>query len=88
MPFMESAGFSVDVRDIAGVQDAAEVILHGPLDAKGVLRYRGLYGAGHAAMKSGNSEKARFYFSRLSDMAGNGLRPAEAAVVRQVLAKN
>src|SRR5205814_1184152 len=40
MPFMESAGFSVDVRDIAGVQDAAEVILHGPLDAKGVLPFK------------------------------------------------
>jgi anti-anti-sigma factor len=40
MPFMESAGFSVDVRDIAGVQDAVELTLHGPLDAKGVLPFK------------------------------------------------
>jgi tetratricopeptide (TPR) repeat protein len=51
-------------------------------------RYRGLYGAGQAAMQSNDREKARLYFSRLSDMAGNGLRAPEATVVRQVLASN
>jgi anti-anti-sigma factor len=37
---VEAAGFSVDVRDIAGLQDAVELVLHGPLDAKGVLPFK------------------------------------------------
>ncbi|HUQ75520.1 MAG TPA: hypothetical protein VM183_12410 [Burkholderiales bacterium] len=51
-------------------------------------RYRGLYGAGQAAMQSNDRDKARLYFSKLSEMAGSNLRPGEAAVVRQMLAKN
>src|SRR3954470_14130905 len=73
---------------LAAAQPAEALVAYETSQQREPNRYRGLYGAGQAAMKSGNSEKARFYFSRLSDMAGNGLRPAEAAVVRQVLAKN
>jgi tetratricopeptide (TPR) repeat protein len=51
-------------------------------------RYRGLYGAGQAAMQSNDRDKARLYFSKLREMAGSGLRPSEAPAVRQVLAKN
>jgi len=51
-------------------------------------RYRSLYGAGHAAAQSGNRDKARYYFSRLFDMAGSGdLRP-EMEKARQYLASN
>jgi len=35
-------------------------------------RYRGWYGAGQAAAQSGNREKARYYFSKLIDLAGAG----------------
>jgi tetratricopeptide (TPR) repeat protein len=51
-------------------------------------RYRGLYGAAEAAAHSGNREKARMYFARLLEMAGNGIRPSELPVVRQYLASS
>jgi tetratricopeptide (TPR) repeat protein len=51
-------------------------------------RYRGLYGAGHAAAQSGNRDKARQYFSKLIEMAGSGdLRP-EMETARRYLASN
>jgi tetratricopeptide (TPR) repeat protein len=51
-------------------------------------RFRSLYGAGQAAAQSGNRDKARYYFSRLFDMAGSGnLRP-ETEKARQYLAGN
>jgi tetratricopeptide (TPR) repeat protein len=51
-------------------------------------RYRGLYGAGEAAAQSGNSEKARQYFSKLIEMAGSGdIRP-EIDKARRYLASN
>jgi tetratricopeptide (TPR) repeat protein len=51
-------------------------------------RFRSLYGAGQAAAQSGNRDKARYYFSRLIDMAGSGdLRP-EMEKTRQYLARN
>jgi tetratricopeptide (TPR) repeat protein len=51
-------------------------------------RFRSLYGAGQAAAQSGNRDKARYYFSKLSDMAGSGdLRP-EMEKARQYLASN
>jgi tetratricopeptide (TPR) repeat protein len=51
-------------------------------------RFRSLYGAGQAAAQSGNRDKARYYFSRLFDMAGSGnLRP-ETEKARQYLASN
>ena len=51
-------------------------------------RYRGLYGAAQAAAQSGNREKARMYFSKLVEMAGNGIRASELPTVRQYLASN
>ncbi|MEZ0333834.1 MAG: tetratricopeptide repeat protein, partial [Gemmatimonadales bacterium] len=49
-------------------------------------RYRGLYGAGHAAAQSGNRDKARYYFSKLIELAGSGdLRP-ETEKARRYLA--
>jgi tetratricopeptide (TPR) repeat protein len=51
-------------------------------------RFRSLYGAGQAAAQSGNRDKARYYFSRLFDMAGSGdLRP-EMEKARRYLASN
>jgi tetratricopeptide (TPR) repeat protein len=52
------------------------------------MRYRGLYGAGKAAAAANNSEKARFYFSRLVDMAGPGVRGSDLQAMRQYLARN
>jgi len=49
-------------------------------------RFRTLYGAGEAAAQSGNRDKARYYFSRLSDMAGSGDRRPEIEKARQYLA--
>jgi tetratricopeptide (TPR) repeat protein len=50
-------------------------------------RYRGLYGAGEAAAQSGNSEKARQYFSKLIEMAGSGDSRPEIDKARRYLAK-
>jgi uncharacterized protein HemY len=51
-------------------------------------RYRGLYGAAQAAAQSGNSDKARQYFSKLIELAGSGgLRP-ETEKAQQYLASN
>jgi tetratricopeptide (TPR) repeat protein len=51
-------------------------------------RYRSLYGAGQAAAQSGNRDKARFYFSKLIEVAGSGdLRP-EMEKARRYLASN
>jgi hypothetical protein len=52
------------------------------------MRYRSLYGAGKAAAAANNSEKARFYFARLVDMAGPGVRAPDLQAVRQYLARN
>jgi len=49
-------------------------------------RYRSLYGAGQAAAQSGDREKARYYFSRLMEMAGPGVRSSDVKTVRQYLA--
>jgi tetratricopeptide (TPR) repeat protein len=49
-------------------------------------RYRGLYGAGQAAAQAGNRDKARYYYSKLVEMAGPGLRSSDAQAVRQYLA--
>ena len=51
-------------------------------------RYRGLYGAGQAAAQSGNSEKARQYFSKLIELAGSGDPRPEMEKARQYLASN
>jgi len=51
-------------------------------------RFRSLYGAGQAAAQSGNRDKARYYFSRMIDMAGSGdLRP-EMEKARRYIASN
>src|SRR5258705_2721324 len=51
-------------------------------------RYRGLYGAGQAAVQSGNRDKARRYFSKLIELAGSGdLRP-ETDKARQYIESN
>ena len=51
-------------------------------------RYRGLYGAGRAAAQSGNRDKARYYFSKLIELAGSGERRAEVDNARRYLANN
>jgi tetratricopeptide (TPR) repeat protein len=49
-------------------------------------RFRSLYGAGLAAAAAGSSDKARYYFARVTDMAGSdNIRP-EVAAARQYLA--
>ena len=51
-------------------------------------RYRGLYGAGVAASRSGNTAKAKEYFSRLVEMAGSGSPRTEIVNARAYLARN
>ena len=51
-------------------------------------RYRGLYGAGQAAVQSGNSDKARQYFSKLIEVAGSGNPRPETEKAHQYLASN
>ena len=48
-------------------------------------RFRSLYGAGQAAAQSGNRDKARYYFSRLLDMAGSGDPRPEMEKARRYL---
>ena len=50
--------------------------------------YRGLYGAGQAAAQANNRDKARYYFSRLLEMAGPGVRSSDVQAVRQYVASN
>jgi hypothetical protein len=51
-------------------------------------RYRSLYGAGQAAAKAGNQEKARYYFAKLVEMAGPGVRSSDLQTIRQYIARN
>jgi tetratricopeptide (TPR) repeat protein len=51
-------------------------------------RFRSLYGAGEAAARSGNRDKARHYFSRLVIMAGSGDPRPEMEKARRYLASN
>jgi tetratricopeptide (TPR) repeat protein len=51
-------------------------------------RFRGLYGAGQAAAKSGDIAKAKRYFARLVDIAGEGNSRPELAEARRFLATN
>jgi hypothetical protein len=51
-------------------------------------RYRGLYSAGQAAAQAGNRDKARYYFSKLMEMAGPGVRSSDVQAVRQYMASN
>ena len=51
-------------------------------------RYRGLYGAGLAASQSGNTAKAKQYFSRLVEMAGSASPRTEIGNARAYLTRN
>jgi len=51
-------------------------------------RYRGLYSAGEAAAQSGNSNKARQYFSKLVELASTGDARPETENARRYLASN
>lgn len=51
-------------------------------------RYRGLYGAGLAASQSGDKAKAKQYFGRLVEMAGQGEPREDTAKAREYLASN
>jgi tetratricopeptide (TPR) repeat protein len=51
-------------------------------------RFRSLYGAGQAAAQSGNRDKARYYFSKLLEMAGSGDVRPEMEKARRYLASN
>ena len=50
-------------------------------------RFRGLYGAAQAARESGDTAKAKRYFTRLVEIAGQGARP-ELTQAREFLAAN
>jgi len=50
-------------------------------------RFRGYWGAGQAAAQSGDKAKARRYFARLVELAGQGARP-EVVQARAFLAAN
>jgi tetratricopeptide (TPR) repeat protein len=51
-------------------------------------RYRSLNGAGQAAAQANNPEKARYYFAKLLEMAGPGVRSSDIQAVRQYIARN
>ena len=51
-------------------------------------RFRGYFGAGQAAAQSGDTAKARRYFARLVDLAGQGSGRPEVAQARAFLAAN
>ena len=51
-------------------------------------RYRSLYGAGQAAAQANDRDKARYYFSRLVEMAGPGVCSSDVQAVRQYRASN
>jgi hypothetical protein len=51
-------------------------------------RYRGLYGAGQAAAQSGNSNKARQYFSKLVELSSSGEPRPETENARRYLSSN
>ncbi len=51
-------------------------------------RFRSLYGAGEAAAQSGNRDKARYYFTKLSELAASGEPRGETEKARRYLAAN
>jgi len=51
-------------------------------------RYRSLYGAGQAAARSGNRDKARYFYGRLLENAGAGDARPELGAAREYLASN
>ena len=51
-------------------------------------RFRGIYGAAQAAAQSGDAAKAKRYFTRLVDLAGNGDARPEIDNAKAFLAKN
>ena len=51
-------------------------------------RFRGIYGAAQAATESGDSAKAKRYFTRLVDLAGKGDARSELEQAKAYLAKN
>jgi len=51
-------------------------------------RYRSLYGAGEAAARAGNRDKARYYFTRLAELARSGDPRPETDKARRYLAAN
>jgi tetratricopeptide (TPR) repeat protein len=51
-------------------------------------RFRSIYGAGQAAARSGNRDKAKFYFSKLVELAGSGDPRPELDNARRSLASN
>ena len=51
-------------------------------------RFRGINGAAHAAAESGDSAKAKRYFTRLMDLAGKGDARLELEHAKAYLAKN
>ena len=51
-------------------------------------RFRGLYGAAQAAVQSGDTAKAKRYFARLVEMAGEGSPRPELVGARNFLAAN
>jgi hypothetical protein len=51
-------------------------------------RLRGLYGAGQAAARVGDTAKAKRYFSRLVEVAGSGDPRPELTEARAYLARN
>jgi uncharacterized protein HemY len=51
-------------------------------------RFRSYYGAAQAALQSGDPTKAKRYFARLVEMAGQGAARPELAQARAFLAAN
>jgi hypothetical protein len=51
-------------------------------------RLRGLYGAALAAAEASDGAKAKLYFTRVVELAGQGERPIEVQAARRWLARN
>jgi tetratricopeptide (TPR) repeat protein/nucleotide-binding universal stress UspA family protein len=87
-----SPGRLVPARELLGDmllesgQPASALTEYERSQARDPNRFRGLYGAGEAAARSGNSGKARYYFARLVEMAGAGDPRPETEKARRYLA--
>jgi tetratricopeptide (TPR) repeat protein len=89
-----SPGRLIPARELLG-----DMLLEGGRPAEALAEYeasqlrdpkrlRGFWGAGQAAAAAGNRDKARFYYSRLVEIAGYGDPRPELTTARAYLAAN
>jgi tetratricopeptide (TPR) repeat protein len=87
-----SPGRLVPARELLGDmllesgQPATALAEYERSQARDPNRFRSLYGAGEAAARSGNGNKARYYFAKLVELAGSGDPRPETEKARRYLA--